>query len=85
MRIILFFPLLLFISITGNIFSQGMGISDVSITPNASSVLELRSTTTGLLIPRMTAAQKTAMDPLPEAIVEGGTVADGINMRMVIK
>ncbi len=42
-------------------FSQGIGISDVSITPDASSILELKSTTKGFLIPRMTTAQRTTL------------------------
>ncbi|RTY95931.1 tail fiber domain-containing protein [Flavobacterium sp. GT3R68] len=48
--------ILLFISV--NSFSQvGIGTT----TPNASSALDISSTTAGLLAPRMTAAQKTAI------------------------
>jgi hypothetical protein len=35
-----------------------MGISSTSITPDASSIVEIRSTTKGLLIPRMTATER---------------------------
>jgi trimeric autotransporter adhesin len=49
-----------FLSI-GNIFSQGMGISESAITPDASAILELRSTLRGLLIPRLTNAERTTL------------------------
>lgn len=42
-------------------FSQGVGISESSITPDASAILELRSTLRGLLIPRMTNAERTTL------------------------
>jgi hypothetical protein len=40
------------------IAAQSMGISSTSITPDASSILEMRTTTKGLLIPRMTTAER---------------------------
>ncbi|MBP8959280.1 MAG: hypothetical protein KBG40_02515 [Bacteroidales bacterium] len=40
---------------------QGVGISETSITPDASSILELRSTERGLLIPRMTTTERLAI------------------------
>ncbi|HRT47562.1 MAG TPA: hypothetical protein P5151_05320, partial [Bacteroidales bacterium] len=40
---------------------QGVGISEVNITPDPSSILELRSVQRGLLIPRMTTAQRLAI------------------------
>jgi hypothetical protein len=53
------------------IFSQNVGIGAVSFTPNQSSILELDGTSglsngRGLLIPRMTQAQRLAMNPLPQ-------------------
>ena len=42
-------------------FGQGVGISEVSIAPNGSSILELRSTLRGFLAPRMTTAERTAI------------------------
>lgn len=42
-------------------FGQGMGISTSSITPVASAILELRDTTRGLLVPRMTTAHRNAI------------------------
>jgi hypothetical protein len=38
-------------------FAQTMGISDVAIIPDPSSILEMRTTTKGILIPRMTEAE----------------------------
>jgi len=37
---------------------QGVGISEVTITPDPSSILELRSVARGLLIPRMATVQR---------------------------
>ena len=50
--------LLFFMTITTNVFAQ-VGIG--TITPNASSVLDVSSTTQGLLTPRMTTAQRVAI------------------------
>lgn len=41
--------------------AQSVGISSTAITPDASSILELRTTTKGLLIPRMTGAERDAI------------------------
>jgi hypothetical protein len=50
---------------------QNIGISTNGATPNASALLDIDvsnlATKKGLLIPRMTAAEKTAMNPLPAA------------------
>src|SRR5215212_1276891 len=45
---------------TSMLFAQ-VGISSSSITPDASSILELRSTTSGFLPPRMTTTQRDAI------------------------
>jgi len=44
-------------------YAQNAGIADDgnSFTPNSSSILELKSTSKGMLIPRMTSAQRTAI------------------------
>lgn len=44
-----------------NTFSQSVGIGATSFTPNASSILEIQSTNKGMLIPRMTEAQRLAI------------------------
>jgi len=41
---------------------QAVGISSTTITPDASSILELRTTSKGFLIPRMTQAQRDAIN-----------------------
>src|SRR5664280_1631000 len=49
------------------ILGQGVGISELApITPHASSILELQSTTRGFLAPRMSTAQRTGI-PTPAA------------------
>jgi hypothetical protein len=53
--------------------AQNAGIGTVS--PNASSILDLTSTTLGLLVPRMTTAQKTAItSPATGLLVYDGTL-----------
>ena len=39
-------------------YAQNMGISNTAITPDPSSILEIRSTDKGLLIPRMTSTER---------------------------
>ena len=57
--------ILLILNFSNNkIAAQSMGISSTSITPDASSILEMRTTTKGLLIPRMTTAER-ALISLP--------------------
>jgi trimeric autotransporter adhesin len=43
------------------LIAQGVAISEDNSTPNASAMLDVKSTTKGLLIPRMTQAQRTAI------------------------
>ena len=44
-----------------NTFGQGVGISETSINPHESAILELRSTARGFLVPRMTTTQRTGI------------------------
>ena len=53
--------LLSFTVTTFNCFSQGVGIGVTSFTADPSAILELRSTEGGLLVPRMTAAERDAI------------------------
>ncbi len=46
------------------LFAQGVGISESAITPDASAILELRSTTRGLLLPRLTSINRDAITTL---------------------
>lgn len=47
-----------------NLFSQNVGIATTAITPDASAMLEIRSTTTGLLIPRVALTASNAAGPV---------------------
>jgi hypothetical protein len=72
--IILFFGLF---SITTS-YAQ-VGISTTSITPDASSVLELRSTTTGFLPPRMTTTQRDAISSPATGLLVYNTTTSQLN------
>ncbi len=63
MRTINLIPVLLMIIFLGSmsfteVSAQNMGISNTAITPDPSSILELRSNDKGLLIPRMTTTER---------------------------
>lgn len=47
--------------ISFNIFAQNVGINDDNSSPNTSAMLDVQSTTKGMLIPRMTITQRTAI------------------------
>ena len=55
---VLHVSILFFLILTTNVFAQ-VGIG--TVTPNASSVLDITSTTQGMLTPRMTTAQRVAI------------------------
>ncbi|HPM86807.1 MAG TPA: hypothetical protein PKX27_02395, partial [Bacteroidales bacterium] len=61
LRIVLCMVILIPAIGSNNLFSQGVGISEIAITPESSSILELRSTVRGFLAPRMTTAQRIAL------------------------
>ena len=44
-----------------SVFSQNIGINATGATPNASAMLDVSSTTKGMLIPRMTTVQRSAI------------------------
>jgi hypothetical protein len=52
---------LLFIFLSSTLVAQNVGINATGAAPNASAMLDITSTTSGLLIPRMTTAQRTAI------------------------
>jgi hypothetical protein len=60
-RIVLLMMILLWIIGGRTSFGQGVGISETSIVPNSSSVLELRSSLRGFLAPRMSTAERLAI------------------------
>jgi len=47
--------------------SAQVGINSTGATPNDAAMLDVASTSKGMLVPRMTAAQKAALNPLPVA------------------
>jgi hypothetical protein len=49
------------------LLSQNIAVNSSGATANASAILDVSSSTSGLLIPRMTSAQKAALNPLPAA------------------
>lgn len=49
------------IAFSTNLVSQNVGINSTGAAPNSSAMLDIASTSSGLLVPRMTAAQKTAI------------------------
>lgn len=53
--------LIAFIGMTVMTYGQNIAISDVSHTADASAVLDVHSTTKGMLVPRMTSTQRTAI------------------------
>lgn len=52
---------LLALSYATTLLSQNVAINSTGAAPNASAMLDITSTTTGILIPRMTTAQRTAI------------------------
>lgn len=56
-----FLPLLSLLSLSFYVSAQNVAINTDGSTANSSSMLDIKSTTKGVLIPRMTAAQKTAI------------------------
>lgn len=47
------------LTVSGNLLAQSLGLNNA--TPNASSIMDITSTTKGILIPRMTSAQRDAI------------------------
>ncbi len=58
---------------------QSMGISSTSITPDPSSILELRTSTKGLLTPRMTTIQRDAISSPATGLVIYNTTTNQFN------
>ncbi len=54
--------LVLFLSLIGNyVYAQGIAVNNDGTTASASAMLDVKSTTKGMLVPRMTAVQKNAI------------------------
>lgn len=69
----------LFVLINQSANGQSMGISNTSITPDASSILELRTTSKGFLAPRMTTAQRDAITSPATGLVIYNTTTNQFN------
>ena len=53
----------------GNLVAQSVGINNDGSAPDTSAMLDIKSTTKGLLIPRMTQAQRIAVNPAPQGLM----------------
>ena len=49
---------------SSDLFSQGVAINTTGAASDTSAILDISSTTKGLLIPRMTTVQRTTINPL---------------------
>ncbi len=75
-------PLLLLLTLIfshDTVQAQSMGISSSAITPDSSSILEIRTTTKGLLIPRMTTAQRDAINLPADGLMIYNTTTQHFN------
>ena len=50
-------------------FAQSLGINTDGSAPNSSAILDVSSVTKGMLVPRMTAAQRTAISPIATGLL----------------
>ena len=62
-------------------FAQGVGISESSIAPDASSILELRSTLRGFLPPRLTTVERDAIGAPVTGLFLYNTTTNRFNYR----
>jgi hypothetical protein len=74
-----FFLLLVFIAFSTTAFSQSVGIG--TTTPNASAQLDINSTTKGILIPRMTTAQRDGITNPANGLMIYNSTTEQYNFR----
>ncbi len=77
------FSIILFLILltgTSPAFGQGVGISESSITPDASAILELRSSQRGFLPPRMTEADRDAIASPADGLIIYNTDTKKLNL-----
>ncbi|MFT5718970.1 MAG: hypothetical protein ACI9T7_003181 [Oleiphilaceae bacterium] len=74
--LILLLALFFKVSIT---YAQSMGISDLAIIPDPSSILEMRTTTKGILIPRMTEAERDLISAPANGLMAYNTSTNQFN------
>ncbi len=70
--------ILLFCS-SNTIHAQSMGISNAAITPDPSSILEMRTTEKGILIPRMTTAERDNISSPATGLMLYNTITNQYN------
>ncbi|MEX2370694.1 MAG: hypothetical protein WD578_06785, partial [Bacteroidales bacterium] len=63
-----------------DVFGQGVGISETSIEPHVSAILELQSIERGLLVPRMTEVQRDAISPVTNGLIIYNTDMSKLNI-----
>src|SRR6056297_1531198 len=80
MKPILIFLTLVLLSGHSVVSGQGVGISEVSITPDNSSILELRSTERGFLAPRMSTLQRNNIGTPATGLIVYNTDTDKLNI-----
>jgi len=67
MKSSIFISFIFFSSVAG--YAQSVGINEDASAPNPSALLDIKSTSKGLLIPRMTTAQRTAIANAAEGLL----------------
>ena len=65
--------------ISNSIHAQSMGISNSTITPDPSSILEMRATDKGMLIPRMTTAERDGISSPATGLMMYNTTTNQFN------
>jgi hypothetical protein len=64
---------------SSNVMAQSMGISNAAITPDPSSILEMRTTDKGILIPRMTTAERDNISSPATGLMLYNTITNQYN------
>ena len=64
-----------------NTYSQGVAINEDNSTANASAILDVKSTTKGLLIPSMTTTQRNAIVSPAEGLLIYNLTSNELNQR----
>lgn len=67
-----FIALICVLACANTTYGQSVGISGSAITPNPESILELKTTTQGVLLPRLTSAERTTLTSTPLVIAHKG-------------
>jgi hypothetical protein len=66
-------------SLTNTASAQSMGIASTSITPDASSILEMRTTSKGVLVPRMITTERDAISSPATGLMVYNTTTNKFN------